>query len=70
MTFNDQLRQLSEYRNAYLLALSAAMGSIFYGWDMCVSFPLYLPSYGMLMKFIEVSSEVFLPWARSTNTSG
>lgn len=34
MTVRDQLHEISHYRNAYLLALSAAMGSIFYGWDM------------------------------------
>ncbi len=36
MTVKDQLKQAVEYRNAYLLALFAAMGSIFYGWDMFV----------------------------------
>ncbi|PFH47943.1 hypothetical protein AMATHDRAFT_66470 [Amanita thiersii Skay4041] len=34
MTFKKQMKLLSEHRNAYLLAGSAAMGSIFYGWDM------------------------------------
>ncbi|KAJ3762660.1 general substrate transporter [Lentinula raphanica] len=34
MTFRNELREIVHYRNAYLLALSAAMGSIFYGWDI------------------------------------
>ncbi|KAJ3782816.1 general substrate transporter [Lentinula aff. detonsa] len=34
MTFRNELREIVHYRNAYLLAFSAAMGSIFYGWDI------------------------------------
>ncbi|KAF9068982.1 general substrate transporter [Rhodocollybia butyracea] len=34
MTFKAELQEISRYRNAYILALSAAMGSIFYGWDI------------------------------------
>ncbi|KAJ3922930.1 general substrate transporter [Lentinula edodes] len=34
MTFRSEVREFVHYRNAYLLALSAAMGSIFYGWDI------------------------------------
>ncbi|KAJ3732498.1 general substrate transporter [Lentinula guzmanii] len=34
MTFRNELREIVRYRNAYLLAFSAAMGSIFYGWDI------------------------------------
>ncbi|KAG1829724.1 general substrate transporter [Suillus subalutaceus] len=33
MGFKDALADASRYRNAYTLALSASMGSIFYGWD-------------------------------------
>ncbi|KAG2040368.1 general substrate transporter [Suillus americanus] len=33
MGFKDALADVSRYRNAYTLALSASMGSIFYGWD-------------------------------------
>jgi hypothetical protein len=29
----------TNFRNAYIIAGSAAMGSIFYGWDMYVSLP-------------------------------
>ncbi|THU84179.1 general substrate transporter [Dendrothele bispora CBS 962.96] len=34
MTQRSQLQEISHFRNAYILALSAAMGSIFYGWDI------------------------------------
>ncbi|KAE9405224.1 general substrate transporter [Gymnopus androsaceus JB14] len=34
MTFSDELHEFSRYRNAYILAFSAALGSIFYGWDI------------------------------------
>lgn len=34
MGFKKELADISRYRNAYGLALSAAMGSIFYGWDI------------------------------------
>lgn len=33
MGFKDVLADVSRYRNAYTLALSASMGSIFFGWD-------------------------------------
>lgn len=33
MGFKDALADVSRYRNAYTLALSASMGSIFFGWD-------------------------------------
>ncbi len=36
MAWKDELAVVSQYRNAYVLALSGAMGSIFYGWDMYV----------------------------------
>lgn len=44
MTLKESLQDFSTFRNAYILAGSAAMGSIFYGWDMCVqlSTPLYV----------------------------
>ncbi|KAK0446276.1 general substrate transporter [Armillaria borealis] len=34
MAWKDELAVISRYRNAYVLALSGAMGSIFYGWDI------------------------------------
>lgn len=34
MGLQKELAEISRYRNAYGLALSAAMGSIFYGWDI------------------------------------
>lgn len=37
MGFKHEISEITRYRNAYLLALSASMGSIFYGWDMFVS---------------------------------
>ncbi|KAH7923102.1 general substrate transporter [Leucogyrophana mollusca] len=33
MGFKEEVSKISQYRNAYALAFSAAMGSIFYGWD-------------------------------------
>lgn len=33
MGFKDALTDISRYRNAYTIALSASMGSIFFGWD-------------------------------------
>ncbi|KXN84769.1 Quinate permease [Leucoagaricus sp. SymC.cos] len=35
MTFiRDQVQELKSFRNAYVLAASASLGSIFYGWDI------------------------------------
>ena len=34
MGFKDTLTEISRYRNAYTIALSASMGSIFFGWDI------------------------------------
>ncbi|KAL1705351.1 general substrate transporter [Schizophyllum commune] len=34
MTFRDELRGFVEHRNAYLLTMSAVLGSISYGWDI------------------------------------
>jgi hypothetical protein len=34
MGYRQELADISRYRNAYGLAASAAMGSIFYGWDI------------------------------------
>jgi hypothetical protein len=33
MGYKKALSDISRHRNAYLLAFSASMGSIFYGWD-------------------------------------
>lgn len=46
MGFRKELDDLARYRNAYALALSAAMGSIFYGWDIgLIGGILSLPSF-------------------------
>lgn len=37
MTLKSGLDDFSRYRNAYLLAVSVALGSLFYGYDVCVS---------------------------------
>ncbi|KAJ6623978.1 general substrate transporter [Mycena sp. CBHHK59/15] len=37
MSVKSQLEDIAHYRNAYFLALSAAMGSVFFGYDMCVA---------------------------------
>ncbi|KAF7364945.1 General substrate transporter [Mycena venus] len=34
MTFKSELDEISRYRNAYVLALSVALGSLFYGYDI------------------------------------
>ncbi|EIN09868.1 general substrate transporter [Punctularia strigosozonata HHB-11173 SS5] len=34
MTFQKEVEEFKRYRHAYALAFSAAMGSIFYGWDI------------------------------------
>jgi hypothetical protein len=36
MTLKSGLDDISRYRNAYFLALSVALGSLFYGYDMSV----------------------------------
>ncbi|KAF7312466.1 MFS domain-containing protein [Mycena indigotica] len=42
----DQLREIKHYRNAYLLSLSAAMGSVFYGYDIgIIGGVISLPSF-------------------------
>ncbi|KAJ7592913.1 general substrate transporter [Mycena floridula] len=46
MTWRTELHDLSRYRNAYILALSAALGSVFYGWDIgIIGGLLALPSF-------------------------
>ncbi|TFK40438.1 general substrate transporter [Crucibulum laeve] len=46
MTFKDYFHDISEHRNAYLLSMSAAMGSIFYGWDIgLIGGVLALPAF-------------------------
>ncbi|XP_006459491.1 hypothetical protein AGABI2DRAFT_177416 [Agaricus bisporus var. bisporus H97] len=46
MTLRGQLQELSNYRNAYILALSASMGSVFYGWDIgLIGGVIALPSF-------------------------
>ncbi|KAJ7067090.1 general substrate transporter [Mycena amicta] len=42
----EQFREIKHYRNAYLLAMSAAMGSIFYGYDIgIIGGVISLPSF-------------------------
>ncbi|KAF7316717.1 MFS domain-containing protein [Mycena chlorophos] len=46
MTLGDQLREIQHYRNAYILAASAAMGSVTYGYDIGIIGGLIaLPSF-------------------------
>ena len=46
MGYKAELDKLSRNRNAYALALSASMGSIFYGWDVgLIGGILSLPSF-------------------------
>ncbi|KII85074.1 hypothetical protein PLICRDRAFT_178829 [Plicaturopsis crispa FD-325 SS-3] len=55
MGFKEEIADIVRYRNAYLLALSAAMGSIFYGWDIgliggIISLPSFQASFGFNTK--------------------
>jgi hypothetical protein len=44
--FKQELADLSRYRNAYGLTLSAVMGSMFFGWDVgLIGGVLSLPSF-------------------------
>lgn len=46
MGYQVELDHLSRNRNAYALALSASMGSVFFGWDMgLIGGILSLPSF-------------------------
>ena len=46
MTFKSTIEEIVRYRHAYGLAASAAMGSIFYGWDIgLIGGVLTLPSF-------------------------
>jgi hypothetical protein len=46
MGYRTELDNLCQYRNAYALAFSASMGSIFYGWDIgLIGGILSLPSF-------------------------
>ena len=46
MTLKNQLNEFVRYRHAYAIAASAAMGSIFYGWDIgIIGGVLVLPSF-------------------------
>ncbi|KAF5391552.1 hypothetical protein D9757_002517 [Collybiopsis confluens] len=61
MTIRHELNEIAHYRNAYLLALSAAMGSIFYGWDM-LSLRLILIHFGLTpMKSGLIGGIITLP---------
>lgn len=55
MGLQKELADISRYRNAYGLALSAAMGSIFYGWDIgliggILALPSFQESFGLSNK--------------------
>lgn len=46
MGIKQQLDEFARYRHAYAIAASAAMGSIFYGWDIgLIGGVLALPSF-------------------------
>ncbi|KAF7986248.1 hypothetical protein HWV62_38719 [Athelia sp. TMB] len=55
MGIQKELADISRYRNAYSLAISAAMGSIFYGWDIgliggILALPSFQESFGLVNK--------------------
>ncbi|CAK5268440.1 unnamed protein product [Mycena citricolor] len=48
--------QLAQYRNAYLLSLSAAMGSLFYGWDIgIIGGVISLPAFKTYFEVAKLS---------------
>jgi hypothetical protein len=54
-SLKKELAEIAHYRNAYLLAASAAMGSVFYGWDIgliggVLSLPSFQASFGYTHK--------------------
>ncbi|KAJ7812899.1 hypothetical protein B0H13DRAFT_2143565 [Mycena leptocephala] len=47
MTLKSGLDDISRYRNAYFLALSVALGSLFYGYDMVLSLGSFQHYFGL-----------------------
>ncbi|KAJ6507955.1 general substrate transporter [Mycena vitilis] len=57
MTFAEQLHDIHRYRNAYFLALSAAMGSVFYGYDIgIIGGVITLPAFKAYFGINEMSA--------------
>ncbi|KAJ7031309.1 general substrate transporter [Mycena alexandri] len=57
MTIASQLQDIKHYRNAYLLALSAAMGSVFYGYDIgIIGGVITLPAFKTYFGVNEMSA--------------
>ncbi|KAF7327920.1 MFS domain-containing protein [Mycena kentingensis (nom. inval.)] len=57
MTIADQLHDIRQYRNAYFLAMSAAMGSVFYGYDIgIIGGVIALSSFRRYFKIDEMSA--------------
>ncbi|KAI0766716.1 hypothetical protein BC629DRAFT_1716023 [Irpex lacteus] len=57
MGFKQQLEEVARHRHAYMLAASAAMGSIFYGWDIgLIGGVLALPSFKSYFGIDKLSS--------------
>ncbi|KAJ7761960.1 general substrate transporter [Mycena maculata] len=56
MTFKTQLADIVRYRNAYFLALSACMGSIFFGYDIgIIGGVIALPAFKAYFRINEMS---------------
>ncbi|KAJ7650111.1 general substrate transporter [Roridomyces roridus] len=56
MTLKTQLDEIAHYRNAYFLAASAAMGSIFYGYDIgIIGGVIALPAFKSYFRINEMS---------------
>ncbi|KAK7033277.1 general substrate transporter [Favolaschia claudopus] len=56
MTVTEQLQEFRHYRNAYFLAVSAAMGSVFYGYDIgIIGGVITLPSFKAYFGINEMS---------------
>ncbi|KAF8206222.1 general substrate transporter [Mycena galopus ATCC 62051] len=57
MTLAEQLHDIQRYRNAYFLALSAAMGSVFYGYDIgIIGGVITLPAFKTYFGINEMSA--------------
>ncbi|KAJ7903303.1 hypothetical protein B0H14DRAFT_3679476 [Mycena olivaceomarginata] len=57
MTFAEQLQEIKHYRNAYFLAVSAAMGSVFYGYDIgIIGGVITLPAFKTYFGINEMSA--------------
>ncbi|KAF7374733.1 General substrate transporter [Mycena sanguinolenta] len=57
MTLAEQLQEINRYRNAYFLALSAAMGSVFYGYDIgIIGGVITLPAFKAYFGINEMSA--------------